>query len=204
MEFGAWRKRNDGCYGILGQGKFTKIGYVSMNGDGKVVKSIPTDWFANPDWKLPTLVPGNGKLGADSPAKMSFHLNAIQIVAAKGETSGRFETNVTLKNAGTARFELKHDAAYAMRRFILIEVYDAKGTLLFREDQMSYHSPISVDPARWPVLFIPPGKEMTEELTINPALGFGQLPAGEYAVRVYFPLEKGKYYPSNLVSFQLK
>jgi hypothetical protein len=197
-------EKNRWVYGILGKGKFAKIGFVSMDGNDKVVTAIPADWFANPDTKLPTLVPANGELGVESPAKMSFHMSAIKIVPAEGEYAGDFETSVTLKNTGTARFELKHDAAYAMRRFILIEVYDAKGTLLFRENQMRYHSPIFMNPADWFVLSVPAGKEMIEGLYITPAHGFGQLPAGKYAARVYFPIEKGKYYPSNLVSFQLK
>jgi hypothetical protein len=125
----------------------------------------------------------------------------IVLEAAEGWTAQHFKMKVTVKNSGMERFELKHHAAAHMQRFLVLEVLDATGTLLFREDKMNFHSPIHFDPAKWPTLALPPGKEITEEVSFSAASDFGPLPPGKYAVRAYFPFEKRKYFPSNLASF---
>src|SRR5206468_1166016 len=78
--------------------------------------------------------------------------------------------------------------------------YDATGTLLFRLDEMRYHSPITFDSAKWPVLAVDPGKELSSPLYFSPSHGFGPLPPGKYSLRVYFPFDEGEYYPVQLVS----
>ena len=135
---------------------------------------------------------------------MSCHLGPIEIVPPKGETAGAFKAKITLKNAGKLPFELKNDAVPFIDKLLLIEVYDSTGTMLFREDNISYHSPYHYDPARYPTLSIPPGQEKSGPCSFLPALGFGRLPPGKYSVRAFFPFEEGKYYPSNLVRFELK
>jgi hypothetical protein len=192
------------AYGILAKGMFARVGYVSMDRKGKVVAAISADCFSGPSWKLPDLVLAKTDQAVVAPSKMSCHAGPIRYVSPEGKTAERFEAKITLKNSGAALFELKHDAAYCMGRFLLIEVYDSTGVLLFRDDAMRYHSPIEVDPAKLPILSIAPGKEMSEDFAVSPAVGFGALPAGKYSFRVYFPFEKGRYYPSNLVSFELK
>jgi len=42
-----------------------------------------------------------------------------------------------------------------------------------------------------------------EEVYVSPAHGFGELPAGTYSMRVYFPFLEQKYYSSNLVRFEM-
>ncbi len=191
------------AYGILGKGMFAAVGYVGMDSNGKVVAAVPADDFARAWWPGPVQVAARTDSAMETPSKRSLQLGPVKTLPAAGGTTARLQTTVTLKNAGTERFELKHDAASAMRRFFVIEIQDAQGNLLFREDQMRYHSPVSIDPARWPVLSVPTGKEIPEELILSPAHGFGPLPPGPYSVRVYFPLEKGKYYPSNRVPFDV-
>jgi hypothetical protein len=71
----------------------------------------------------------------------------IAIRPRSGETAEGLGTTVTVKNAGAARFELKHDAANSLRRFLVVELYDSTGVMLFRDDEMRYHSPIHTDPA---------------------------------------------------------
>ena len=195
------RQRERWMYGILAKGRFASAGYVGLDRNGKVAAAVPTDWFAYDGRPRDQVKAINGDGAVEAPSKMSCRLDAIQLKSAEGWTTQWFTTKVTVKNAGTERFELKHDAAYRMQRFVVIEIFDAAGTLLFREDKMSYHSPIHFDPAKWPTLAIAPGKEITEEVFFSPASDFGPLPPGKYSARAYFPLEKGKYYPSNLVPF---
>jgi hypothetical protein len=192
------------AYGILAKGMFARVGYVSLDRKGKVVAAISADCFSGPHWKLPEQVPARTDQAVESPSKMSCHVGSIRYVSAVGQTAERIHAKITVKNSGSTLFQLKHDAAYCVGRFLLIEVYDSTGVLLFRMDEMRYHSPINVDPARWPVLSIPPSKEMSEELVFSPAEGFGSLPAGKYSLRLYFPFENGKYHPSNLLRFEVK
>jgi hypothetical protein len=201
------------AYGPLAKGMFARVGHVSMDGNGKVVAVVSADYFAyvwadyfsNPrSRKLPEQVVATSDRAVETDSKMSCHVGPIQLIPAAGETPEGIKMNVTVKNSGTARFELKHDAAYSLRRFLLIEVHDSNGVLLFRDNEMRSHSPYSIDPAKWPVISILPEKEISEDLTFFPASGFGRFPPGRYSVRLYFPFEKGKYFPSNLVSFEVK
>jgi hypothetical protein len=192
------------AYGPLAKGKFARVGFVGFGRDGRALVAMSPDGFSDPAYKLPEMVPAKGDGAVESTAKMSCHVGPVESVPTRGLTPEWLKLAVTVKNGGTKAFELKHDAAASMRRFLLVELYDANGVLLFREDQMRYHSPFSFDPSMWPVLTIAAGGEQSEELVISPAIGFGPLPAGKYAVRIYFPFEEGKYYPSNLVRFELK
>jgi hypothetical protein len=195
------RQRERWMYGVLAKGRFASIGYVGMDRDGKVVAAMPTDCYVYDRFRRDHVKATNGDRVLESAAKMSCRLGNVELVAAEDWNSQWFKAKVTVKNSGAKRFELKHDASSMMQRFLVIEVYDGAGTLLFREDKMSYHSPVHFDPAKWPTLAIPPGKEIAEEVYFSPANDFGPLPPGKYSARVYFPLEKGKYYPSNLVPF---
>lgn len=192
------------AYGVVAKGKFARVGFVGFGRDGKALVALSPDGFSDPAYKRPDLVPAKAGRAVESPAKMSCHVGPVEYIPARGLTPEWLKMTVTVKNGGAKAFELKHDAANDVRRFLLVKLYDADGGLLFREDQMRYHSPFSFDPAKWPVLTIPAGREKSEELMISPASGFGPLPAGKYALRVYFPFGEGKYYPSNLVTFELK
>jgi hypothetical protein len=192
------------AFGVTGKGMFARIGIVSMDRNGKLVAALPTDEFARPGRKLPDQAPVTGDQAVVTPANLSCHAGAIKYHPKRGESAESFETKVTLKNAGTKRFELKHDAASTLRRFLLVEIHDSTGMLLFRLDEMRYHSLRSFDPADWPVLAVDPGKEISETLFSSPSRPFGPLPLGKYSLRVYFPFEKGRYYPSNAVNFEVK
>jgi hypothetical protein len=192
------------AYGVTRKGTFARVGFVSVDRNGNVVAAVPADCFAGPGWKLPERVPAARDRAVPTPGKLSCHVGAVRFHPKAGETAEGFETTVTLKNAGAGRFELRHDAAYSLRRFLLVEVYDSAGVLLFRDDEMRYHSPNSPDPARWPVLAVGPGKEVAAPLSFSPSHGFGPLPAGRYSLRVYFPFEGRRYYPSNAAAFEVK
>jgi hypothetical protein len=116
-----------------------------------------------------------------------------------------FKAAVTLRNSGAATFTLKHDAANSLRRFQVIELYDEKGAILFRDYEMRYHGLNVSDPAKYPVLTIRPNGEFAGTMYITPGRQFGSLPPGKYSIRVYFPFEyeKGNFYPSNRVAFEL-
>lgn len=189
------------AYGVLGKGMFAAVGYVSMDRNGKVVAAMPADCFAKS--KLPHRVRPSSDKAVETPAKLRCHLGTVEIIPAKGETAGGLKTTVKLTNGGKERFVLKHDAARSIARFLLIEVYDAERTLLFRDYMMSYHAPFSPDPSKWPELTIPPGAEKSEQFHVSPSHGFGRLPAGNYSMRVYFPFIEQKFYPSNLVRFKV-
>jgi hypothetical protein len=192
------------AYGMTAKGMFPRIGFVSIDRNGKVLFASPTDSFARNGSKPPDQVPADGDDAVATPTKLSCHVGAIKYHPRKGDSSENLETVVTIKNAGTKRFELKHDAANSPRRFLLVEIYDSTGIMLFRFNEMLYHSIIYLNPADWPVLSIDPGKEITTELFTSHADGFGSLPPGRFSLRVYFPFDKWKYYPSNAVSFEIK
>lgn len=191
-------------YGIQAKGKFARVGYVSIDRKGTVAAAVVADYFSAPSATRPEQVTSKSDQAAESPAKMSCHVGPIENVPAVGLTPEGIKTKITLKNSGPARFELKHDAAYSMRRFLLVEIYDSTGVLLYRDDSMRYHSPSNLDPTKWLALSVPAGKELSEDLTFLPGSGFGPFLPGKYSLRVYFPFEKGKYYPSNLATFELK
>jgi hypothetical protein len=193
------------AYGITGKGMFARVGYVSIDRNRKVVAAVPADRLAGPLWsKLPELDPPAGEQAAESPGKMTCQVGPVKFHPQAGKTAERFEATVTLKNAGTKPFKLQHDAASSLRRFLIVEVCDSTGTVLWREDEMSYHSPVSADQAKWPVLSVDAGSQVAESLPFSPSQGFGRLPVGKYSLRVYFPFEGGRFYPSNLVSFEVK
>ena len=124
------------AYGATGKGMFTRVGIVGMDHSGKVVVAISSDCFAKAARSLPEQVPAVGEQAVATLSKLSCDAGPIEYHPSKGETPERFETKVTLKNAGTKRFELKHDAAYTLSRFLIIEVYDSTGVMLFRDDEM--------------------------------------------------------------------
>lgn len=183
---------------------FARVGYVSFDLKGSVVGIHPADCLADPGRGQPQLVSGVQDQPAESPVKLSCHIGAIH-VHPKGENSSEsYEMIVTLKNAGMEPFELKHDAASDFRRLLLVEIHDATGTMLFRMDQMVYHSQNSFDPKDWPVLLVGPGGTKATEFHCFAPESHGLFPPGKYSLRVYFPFAKGKYYSSNPVSFEIK
>ena len=192
------------AYGILGKGLFAKVGYVSIDHNGKVIAAMPADQCLHTKKDPFERVAATSDEAVATSSKMSCHIGPLAIVPPEGESTGAFTTRVTLKNAGKEPFELKYRAAPSIDALLLIEVYDSAGTMLFREDNMLHHLRIDSDARQRPLLSIPPGKEKSDNCSIYPAFGFGRLPPGQYSVRAYFPLEKAKYYPSNLVRFEVK
>jgi hypothetical protein len=93
---------------------------------------------------------------------------------------------------------MKHSVSWGF--YLLLELYDSAGVLLFREDKMHY---VSVSHDNLPPFVIEPGKSVPGRVAIMPCSGFGALPPGKYSVRAYFPFEKGTYYPSNAVGFEI-
>lgn len=200
------------AYGRVAKGEFARVGIVSLNRDGKVVIARSPDVFSGAD-ELPERVLPKGDPAVATPSKMSCHIGSAQYIPSEkvsvkgiGTWTGPegLKMTVALKNAGSTAYELKHDAATSVVGLLIVELYDAGGVLLFRDNYLRYHSTFSFDPAKWPVLSVPAGREKSEEFVFRPDREFGPLPAGKYSVRVYFPFEEGKYYPSNLVRFEWK
>jgi hypothetical protein len=191
------------AYGVLAKGMFARIGYVSMDHNRKVLCATPSDWFAYPNVKLPKLVGAKTNQAVETASNMTCLVGPIKHIPADGETAQAFKTKVTLKNSGTASFELQNDAASNWPMLLLVEVYDSAGQLLFRDEWFHYTS-LRYDDANRPVLSIGAGKEESENRYFSPGHGFGALPPGKYSVRMYFPFEERRYYPSNLVRFEVK
>ena len=190
-------------YGTLGNGMFASVGYVSIDRKGRVVAAVPPDPFSRPGMKLPKLISATSDDATKTPAELICRLRPVEYVVGEGKTSDSLKTTVTLHNHGREEFRLRHDAASSIRRFLIVEVYDSKMTLLWRDYEMLYHSPVSSDPSRWPLHSIPPGESKSEDnVCFSPCTGFGRLPAGAYSLRVYFPFG-GQFYPSNLVRFEV-
>ena len=193
-------------YGVLGKGMFAAVGYVSMDRHGKLCHAVSPDDFSNPRWKLPELVPAESDAAVDAPSKMSSHIGSIQYNPARGNSCESLKTTITFNNP--ARSERKTELGNLSTKFLITEVYDSTGEMLYRDDRIRSHAPsfvfLNADMLgiASPKSFVPP-QEASEDFHISPAHGFGPLPAGKYSVRVYFPFEQAKYYPSNLVSFEL-
>ena len=202
------------AYGTLGKGMFARVGFVSLDRNGQVLIARSPDVFSDRAERLFERVLPKDEQAVPTPSKMSCQVGHVQYIPFETVTLkgpiGTFtapegvKMTVTLKNAGPTAFELKHGAATGVVVLLLVELYDAGGVLLFRENYLRYLSTYSFDPAKWPVLSVPAGRERSEEFVFRPDEAFGPLPAGKYSLRVYFPFEEKKYYPSNLVSFEWK
>src|SRR5262249_44422079 len=74
------------AYGIRARGKFTRIGFVSLDRNGKVVAAVPADRLADRRTS-PKLAPAQADGAVASPAKLSCHVAAVQLIPAAGETA---------------------------------------------------------------------------------------------------------------------
>ena len=187
-------------YGVLGKGMFASVGFVGINKNKKVVAAIATDCTADKNFDSLEIVEAKSDLAVKTEALMSCRASLMETFPKEGGTLTGLKLQVELKNEGVGRFSMRHDAANSLRRFFLVELYDATGQLLFREDNMRWHSP--ADPHDWPALVVPASKDLSDELFSFSAT-FGSLPSGKYSVRVFFPFEDRKYYPSNRISFEV-
>jgi len=187
------------AYGVLGRGLFAKIGYVGIDRNQKVVASVPADCFAHADWSHFDKVVAHNEDPVPTPAKMRCLISPIQRDPPKGVSSESFKTTIKLKNEGSDSYEVKIPRGFSFQFFAVIEVSDASGTVLYREDRWR-STPGFVD-RNWPALTIPAYGEVSEEFWFWPTSGFGPLPPGTYSVRAYFPFKQPTYYPSNRMTF---
>jgi hypothetical protein len=214
------------AYGPLAPGKFASIGIVYFDALGKVSAASAPDCFCTGNWGKPDQVLAISERSMETLAKMSCHAEMTPVTLKERQEyqnlfrndsvkfdlqlEDEFHLKVTIKNAGTERFELKDVVGPALTSFLLIELYDSNGVMVHRIDRRMYYSPMHRDPADCPVLAILPNHEKSECLWISPEEHFGALPPGKYSARVFFPFEKQedsgcqKYFPSNLVKFAVK
>ena len=191
------------AYGSLGPGMFASGGYVSIDRNGRVVAAIPPDVFSCESWgPLPKLIAATSDRATETPAKMSCRLGPAEYFVGEGEHADRLKTTVTLENRGPEEFRLRSNFA-SIQMLPIVELYDSKMTLLWRSYRLYMYSPSRYDPSQQPVLSVPAGKRESDDIYSQPGSGFGQLPAGAYSVRVYFPFVEGNFYPSNLVRFDV-
>ena len=183
------------AYGSPAPGAFALVGLVIFDKNAKVFIVDPA---THPS---PCHAP---RSSADEPVPSRDGMICV-LGSIKRNKSGWIVARVKLVNNGKKTFRYKHDNTGIV--FNLIEdIYDRKGVLVFREYWYRSHSPYSLDRAEWPVMVIPPGKNLSEKF--HPLVGtgtgmLGKLARGKYYLRVAFPSDRGKYCPSNLIEFEI-
>ena len=184
------------AYGVLGgKGGFAAAGLVLFDDQGKVSATARPD---DPE----SLRPGADRIPSDpgelaAPSGMICRLDRVR--AEDGGVAAR----VTLLNDGKHVFRHAHDHT-GIGGNLVVELFDARGELLERSDMLTLHSPYSTDPDDWPVLVIEPGESASEDVRLGWRWSqFGALPAGRYGIRVAFPFEGHRFFPSDTVAFEL-
>ena len=183
------------AYGVLAPGGFARTGLVLLDERQRVlaIRSPVEQGLVRPGARAIAL----SDEAVRSPAGMSCRLAQV----ARDQYG--ITAEVKLINAGSEAFRFAHDHTF-VRMNLVVELFSSKKELLSRQDMLSYHSPFGSDRAQWPVLTIAPFGEHSEQVHLNSGWReFGPLPAGRYFVRVAFPFENDKFFPSNLVPFEL-
>ncbi len=188
-------------YGALGKGMFGATGYLSVSRGGVVVGATTADSFCCPGAVVPKLIHSSSDAAVESPGSLVCRIMAIERVRATGYTPDRLRLTVEIANNGPKQFLIKHPAATEIRRLLIIEVCDAIGVLLYRDDLARYSSYDPHGASR--TLSVASGGKQSETFCVSIVSGFGRLPSGAYFLRVYFPLSNGNYYPSNRVRFEV-
>lgn len=183
------------AYGNPTPGAFALVGLVIFDKNAKVFIIDPAT-HASPCH--------SPRSSADEPVPSRDGMVCV-LGPLRRDEQGSLIAKVRLVNNGKKTFRYKHDNTGIV--FNLIEdIYDRKGVLVYREYWNWSHSPYSFNRAEWPVMVIPPRKNFSEEF--HPLVGtgtgmLGKLAPGKYYLRVAFPFDKDKYYPSNLLEFEI-
>ena len=187
------------AYGAKQKGTFARVGIVSFDKTRRVV------WAQSPihrsfgTTKIDVPVSDQAR---PTPSGLSCHLGEVSFREARGYTDRCYSADVTLTNRGQSDYSLKYDTV-SIHFLLVVEIYDSDRELIFRENNLTYHSPMYFDRSKWPVLRISPGQSKSGQITVFPGEYFGPLPPGKYFLRVCFPFENWNYSPSNLVPFDV-
>ncbi|MCJ8332300.1 MAG: outer membrane protein assembly factor BamE [Lentisphaeria bacterium] len=186
-------------YGVEKKGEFPRIGSILFTNNMAVLMvecPTRTNWTTVfSAWRqLPF---------SESPQKTEagLYCEIDRVFIKKG---GPHMIQVSLVNEGKEPFLYSHDSM-GIRFSLVIEIYDEQKKLINRDSLTGYHSPVSSDKSKWPVLKVPPGSRVSEKIPIWwRHKTDGMLYPGTYYIRVGFPFEKLKDYGSNLVKWELK
>jgi hypothetical protein len=189
-------------YRPLATGMFAATGFLSLSRDGIVIGAEPADYFCKPKAKIPHLVPAPSDMAVEASGKLLCRVLWVEPVEGRGETQRSLKVKAAITNAGQKRFEVKDPVASDFHWLMIVEVRDATGALLFREYRPEGSSFHPQGPPQ--TLSVPAGAERSDTFFVQPEIGFGRLPPGTYYLRVYFPLERSDYFPSNRIRFDLK
>lgn len=177
------------AYGTLGNGKFASAGIVCFSDQGRVVAAMTPDrTYGVEELKKP----GSDK-AVETPLKLTCAVSFIKYEL------GFVHTTVSVNNAGTADFFVKRADDFSFPYGFVCELLDSNGKRLFVENMIGY---LSGRPRT--DLHIPPHTQKSGPMNFSPASDFGSLPPGKYKVRVYFPFEENKFYPSNTREFEVR
>jgi len=183
-------------YGIDNSGEFPHIGAVVFGTDSTVLMIYCPS--RSIDKRLYISMPFSEE-PQSAPSGMRCEIDEVSI---DSESNGHY-IRVSLVNGGGSDFRFAHDHT-GIRFQLVLELYDKEKRLILQEPIFGYHSPCTSDQSEWPVLVVPAGGRISEDVPIWWRDVNDGVPApGMYYVRVGFPFESGKYYASNLAEWQL-
>ena len=199
-EVGAVAEKYRWVYGTDREGQFPRVGSVMFGDDDKVCMVHCPSRVAEQMLPANTWPPF-----LEHPQKTSSGMYcSIDKVFRNPEFDNAHYMRVSLVNSGQSKFSYRHDHT-GIRFSLMVEVYDADRILLLREPLHTHHSPRSADPSQWPVLKVPPGSRVSEDVPIWwKDVNDGALHPGVYYIRVAFPFEKSKFYRSGLTKWELR
>ncbi|MFH1436299.1 MAG: hypothetical protein ABIJ56_11330 [Pseudomonadota bacterium] len=182
------------AFGVDETGSFARAGIVAFDANGEVVLASSPVIPDSPRASFLDVTLSRKAVRADSGMVCTLELASANPPMVRA----------TLTNEGGMVYNFKHDNT-GVAGNLLLEVFDEDRNIFFKDDLMTYHSPVYADPSMWPVMTIVPGQSVSEELPVfgGRAGRFGRVPKGTYYVHVAFPFETTRFYPSNLVKIEM-
>lgn len=182
------------AYGVDETGLFARAGVVAFDMNGEVILASSPVIPDSPRASFLDVTLSRKAVRADSGMICTLELVSTNPPMVRA----------TLTNEGGRVYNFKHDNT-GIAGNLLLEVFDEERNIFFKDDLMTYHSPVYADKSMWPVMTIVPGQSLSEELPVfgGRAGQFGRIPKGTYYVHVAFPFEPARFYPSNLVKLKL-
>jgi len=179
-------------YGNRLAGTFARVGIVSFNRDGLVVRARSPVYRQGYSYRArPTML--SEKRLLVSPEGLSCHIGAV---------SRDLCTRITVKNGGKKDYARKGISDLGSKT--TVEVYDEDRSLIFRENHRFYRSGFLVvegQPYKGRWFRIPAGQSKADGTGANVDMYFGVLPPGRYFLRACFPYDTDKFITSNAVEF---
>jgi len=183
-------------YGVKRKGEFPLVGSVIFN-ERKVV-----DHIFCPSKGISNILNQRAVVFSELPQKTNEGRYCEIERVFKKDNSNYLE--VSIVNEGDQPWLYPHDNT-GIRFSIILDIFDVEKNIILREPLFGYHSPISLDRSKWPVIKVLPDQRFSEDVPIwwrN--RNDGVLYPGTYYVRVAFPFDAETFYGSNLVKWELK